>query len=106
MSTKQNLKNEWNSDVNSHIVTLRPKSVLGLNIKIFLFTFTCILRLHDVDEKTSSEDLDAVLQHHHNIQEKLAEEMLSLTRSLKHNTIVASNIIKDDNRVRNSVLNI
>ncbi|XP_033634542.1 vesicle transport protein USE1-like [Asterias rubens] len=55
-------------------------------------------RLHDLEDKASSEDLDVVLQHHHSMQEKLAEEMLSLTRSLKHNTVVASNIIKDDNR--------
>ena len=68
-------------------------------------TFHPILRLHDLEDKASSEDLDVVLQHHHSMQEKLAEEMLSLTRSLKHNTVVASNIIKDDNRVRNSVLN-
>ncbi|XP_022096653.1 vesicle transport protein USE1-like [Acanthaster planci] len=55
-------------------------------------------RLHDPDDKASSDDLDAVLQHHHNMQEKLAEEMLSLTRSLKHNTVAASNIIQEDNR--------
>lgn len=46
----------------------------------------------------STEDLDTVLQHHRNVQEKLAEDMLSLTRSLKHNSVVASTIIKDDNR--------
>ncbi|XP_054756161.2 vesicle transport protein USE1-like [Lytechinus pictus] len=46
----------------------------------------------------TTEDLDAVLQHHHNIQEKLAEEMLSLTRNLKHNSMVAGNIVKEDNR--------
>ncbi|XP_072038447.1 vesicle transport protein USE1-like [Amphiura filiformis] len=54
-------------------------------------------RKHD-EMGSSTEDLDAVMQHHHNIQEKLAEDMLSLTRSLKHNTVVAGNIIQDDNR--------
>lgn len=50
------------------------------------------------DNNSTSDDLDAVMQHHHNIQEKLAEEMLSLTRNLKHNTVAASNIIQEDNR--------
>lgn len=51
-----------------------------------------------VDDHSTTEDLDAVLQHHRNLQEKLAEEMLSLTRNLKHNSVVASNIIKSDNK--------
>ncbi|KAJ8029945.1 Vesicle transport protein USE1 [Holothuria leucospilota] len=50
-----------------------------------------------INDHSTTEDLDAVLQHHRNLQEKLAEEMLSLTRNLKHNTVVASNIIKKDN---------
>ncbi|XP_074161710.1 vesicle transport protein USE1 isoform X3 [Sminthopsis crassicaudata] len=50
------------------------------------------------DEKQSAAELDAVLQHHHNVQEKLAEEMLSLARSLKNNTLAAQNVIKQDNQ--------
>nr|XP_033813137.1 vesicle transport protein USE1 [Geotrypetes seraphini] len=49
-------------------------------------------------EKQSATELDAVLQHHHNLQEKLAEEMLSLARSLKSNTLAAQNVIKQDNQ--------
>lgn len=44
-------------------------------------------------------ELDAVLQHHQDMQEKLAEEMLSLARSLKNNTLAAQNVIKQDNQV-------
>ncbi|MEQ2164202.1 SNAP receptor use1 [Goodea atripinnis] len=44
-------------------------------------------------------ELDAVLQHHHNLQEKLAEDMLNLARNLKNNTLAAQNIIKQDNQV-------
>ena len=33
------------------------------------------------------------------MQEKLAEEMLSLARSLKNNTLAAQNVIKQDNQV-------
>ncbi|XP_042299825.1 vesicle transport protein USE1 [Sceloporus undulatus] len=51
------------------------------------------------DEKQSAAELDAVLQHHHSIQEKLAEEMLHLARNLKNNTLVAQNVIKQDNQI-------
>ncbi|KAJ8408236.1 hypothetical protein AAFF_G00256500 [Aldrovandia affinis] len=54
-----------------------------------------------VDEKQSAAELDAVLQQHHNLQEKLAEDMLSLARNLKNNTLVAQNIIKQDNQTLN-----
>uniref|UniRef100_A0A8C3HKH5 Vesicle transport protein USE1 n=1 Tax=Chrysemys picta bellii TaxID=8478 RepID=A0A8C3HKH5_CHRPI len=50
------------------------------------------------EEKQSATELDAVLQHHHSMQEKLAEEMLSLARSLKNNTLAAQNVIKQDNQ--------
>ncbi|NWU94505.1 USE1 protein, partial [Upupa epops] len=50
------------------------------------------------DEKQSGVELDAVLQHHQDMQEKLAEEMLSLARSLKNNTLAAQNVIKQDNQ--------
>lgn len=51
------------------------------------------------DEKQSAVELDAMLQHHQDMQEKLAEEMLSLARSLKNNTLAAQNVIKQDNQV-------
>lgn len=51
------------------------------------------------NEKQSAVELDAVLQHHQDMQEKLAEEMLSLARSLKNNTLAAQNVIKQDNQV-------
>ncbi|XP_015267721.1 PREDICTED: vesicle transport protein USE1 isoform X1 [Gekko japonicus] len=70
--------------------------------------FSCITGLEETslrkragflpDEKQSAADLDAVLQHHHSIQEKLAEEMLHLARNLKNNTLVAQNVIKQDNQ--------
>ncbi|NXK16452.1 USE1 protein, partial [Arenaria interpres] len=50
------------------------------------------------DEKQSAVELDAVLQHHQDMQEKLAEEMLSLACSLKNNTLAAQNVIKQDNQ--------
>ncbi|XP_042637538.1 vesicle transport protein USE1 [Orycteropus afer afer] len=51
-----------------------------------------------VDEKQSAAELDLVLQRHQNLQEKLAEEMLGLARSLKTNTLAAQSVIKKDNQ--------
>ncbi|XP_018410601.1 PREDICTED: vesicle transport protein USE1 [Nanorana parkeri] len=50
------------------------------------------------NDKQSEAELDAVLQHHHNMQEKLAEEMLRLTQNLKSNSLAAQNVIKQDNQ--------
>ncbi|NXK91823.1 USE1 protein, partial [Formicarius rufipectus] len=58
----------------------------------------CSCRGLTPDEKQSAVELDAVLQHHQDMQEKLAEEMLSLARSLKNNTLAAQNVIKQDNQ--------
>ncbi|XP_065100617.1 vesicle transport protein USE1 isoform X2 [Paramisgurnus dabryanus] len=52
-----------------------------------------------VDERQSAAELDAILQQHHNLQEKLAEDMLHLARNLKNNSLAAQNIIKQDNQV-------
>uniref|UniRef100_A0A3P9KRQ2 Vesicle transport protein USE1 n=1 Tax=Oryzias latipes TaxID=8090 RepID=A0A3P9KRQ2_ORYLA len=51
-----------------------------------------------LDERQSAAELDAVLQHHHNLQEKLAEDMLNLARNLKNNSLAAQSIIKQDNQ--------
>ncbi|NP_001162571.1 vesicle transport protein USE1 [Rattus norvegicus] len=50
------------------------------------------------DEKQSASELDLVLQRHQGLQEKLAEEMLGLARSLKTNTLAAQSVIKKDNQ--------
>ncbi|NXT20437.1 USE1 protein, partial [Syrrhaptes paradoxus] len=63
-----------------------------------LFCFLCSCRGLASDEKQSAVELDAVLQRHQDMQEKLAEEMLSLARSLKNNTLAAQNVIKQDNQ--------
>ncbi|CAB4029301.1 Hypothetical predicted protein [Paramuricea clavata] len=47
----------------------------------------------------TEESLDAVLEHHQNMQEKIAEEMIQMAQNLKHNSLVASNILKKDNKV-------
>ncbi|NXP09106.1 USE1 protein, partial [Thinocorus orbignyianus] len=75
---------------------------LLLFYRLSLVAFSCLWCLHlrglAADEKQSAVELDAVLQHHQDMQEKLAEEMLSLARSLKNNTLAAQNVIKQDNQ--------
>nr|XP_057930364.1 vesicle transport protein USE1 [Doryrhamphus excisus] len=51
-----------------------------------------------LDERQSAAELDAILQHQHNLQEKIAEDMLNLARNLKNNTLAAQSIIKQDNQ--------
>ncbi|CAO2612443.1 Vesicle transport protein USE1 [Lemmus lemmus] len=50
------------------------------------------------DEKHSTSELDLALQRHRGLQERLAEEMLGLARSLKTNTLAAQSVIKKDNQ--------
>lgn len=52
------------------------------------------------DEKQSAAELDLVLQRQQQLQEKLAEEMLGLARSLKTNQLAAQSVIKMDNQVQ------
>ncbi|NWI89581.1 USE1 protein, partial [Pitta sordida] len=66
-------------------------------VQILFFPLCCCRGLSP-DEKQSAVELDAVLQHHQDMQEKLAEEMLNLARSLKNNTLAAQNVIKQDNQ--------
>ncbi|NXE67869.1 USE1 protein, partial [Calcarius ornatus] len=70
--------------------------LLGTVRSVLLHRLSCCCLTSD--EKQSAVELDAVLQHHQDMQEKLAEEMLSLARSLKNNTLAAQNVIKQDNQ--------
>ncbi|XP_045537384.1 vesicle transport protein USE1 [Papilio machaon] len=45
---------------------------------------------------TSQEDIDSLLKYHQNMQEKVAENMVLLTKSLKEQSQIASTIIKGD----------
>lgn len=47
-------------------------------------------------QKSSGEDLDALLKYHHSMQEKIAEDMLLLVQNLKEQSQLASSIIKKD----------
>ncbi|KAF4522012.1 hypothetical protein B566_EDAN010861 [Ephemera danica] len=47
---------------------------------------------------STGEDLDALLKYHHSMQEKIAEDMLSLARNLKEQTLLANTIIHKDTK--------
>ncbi|XP_005092050.1 vesicle transport protein USE1 [Aplysia californica] len=44
------------------------------------------------------EDINTILQHHHKLQEKLAEDMLMHTRALKQNMTEANRVVRDDTK--------
>ena len=49
--------------------------------------------------ETKDGSIDTVLQHHQNMQENIAEEMIRMAQSLKHTSLMAGNIIKEDSKV-------
>lgn len=53
-------------------------------------------RVRQRKQKSTGEDLDALLKYHHSMQEKIADDMLLLTRNLKEQSQLASNIIRKD----------
>ncbi|CAH3189375.1 unnamed protein product, partial [Porites lobata] len=46
----------------------------------------------------NDESIDSVLQYHQNLQENIAEEMIKMAQHIKHTSVMASNIIKEDNK--------
>lgn len=44
----------------------------------------------------TADDVDSVLKHHHEMQEKVALEMVTLAQNLKDNCTIASQVIKKD----------
>ncbi|KAK3736162.1 hypothetical protein QZH41_015558 [Actinostola sp. cb2023] len=52
----------------------------------------------DDNNKEKEKSIDEVLQYHQNMQEKIADEMVNMARSLKHTSMMANNIILQDNK--------
>ena len=53
----------------------------------------------DKTRDTKDDRIDTVLQYHQKMQENIAEEMIKMAKNLKHTSVMASNIIKKDNKV-------
>lgn len=52
------------------------------------------------DSNSTGGDMSQAMKHHENMQEKIAEDMLALTRNLKEQTEIANRIIRKDTEVR------
>ncbi|XP_068751407.1 vesicle transport protein USE1-like [Montipora capricornis] len=52
----------------------------------------------DKKRDTKDDSIDTVLQYHQKMQENIAEEMIKMAKNLKHTSVMASNIIKEDNK--------
>lgn len=61
--------------------------------------FMTVRLLGEKKGDTNDDSIDTVLQYHQNMQENIAEEMIKMAQNLKHTSIMASNIIKEDNKV-------
>lgn len=48
---------------------------------------------------SGGDDMNQALKHHESVQEKIAEDMLALTRNLKEQTEIANRIIRKDTDV-------
>lgn len=46
-----------------------------------------------------AENIEAVLESHQHMQDKLAEEMITMAKSLKNNSLIARDIIRGDTKV-------
>lgn len=66
-----------------------------------LFAKKNTLRKRNANDKADSNDVDVVLKYHHEMQEKVAEEMVSLAHNLKENCTLANEIIRKDVEVIN-----
>ena len=65
-------------------------------------TFTesvSVLRQRQKGGQDAEQDIDTVLRHHHQMQEKVAEEMVHLAKTMKENARTANRIVKDDTKV-------
>ncbi|XP_015912872.2 vesicle transport protein USE1 [Parasteatoda tepidariorum] len=54
------------------------------------------VRLRSVSSTSHQDDFDAVMQYHNSMQEKVAQDMVSLVQNLKQNSLLTGHIIKKD----------
>ncbi|GIX99452.1 vesicle transport protein USE1 [Caerostris darwini] len=57
------------------------------------------VRLRNINSNVPHDDFDAVMQYHNSMQEKVAQDMMSLVQNLKQNSLLAGHIIKKDTEV-------
>lgn len=59
--------------------------------------------MRHIDANSPADDFDAVMQYHNSIQEKVAQEMMSLVQNLKQNSLLAGHIIRKDTEVSSAL---
>ncbi|XP_029177770.1 vesicle transport protein USE1 isoform X2 [Nylanderia fulva] len=91
-----------NDSINTNITTqIHQKTIAKYNRELRAELFHSDKNRDGVRQRLSNsniqdEDLDAILKYNRNIQEKIAENMLSMTSSIKEQALVANAIIKKD----------
>ena len=72
------------------------KKICKCNCLLFLGTLEDGIRQRLASTNIQDDDLDAFLKYNRNIQEKIAENMISMTSSMKEHALAANAIIKKD----------
>ncbi|GAB1293307.1 USE1-like protein [Apodemus speciosus] len=88
----------YTSEMRSELLGTEPSGDCEADLRKRACGVSSVKWPRPADEKQSASELDLVLQRHQGLQEKLAEEMLGLARSLKTNTLAAQSVIKKDNQ--------
>lgn len=89
------------SEINSFSWTMVTLSFFNYECAVFC-KYNCTadgVRQRAARQSSTGDDLDALMKYHHSMQEKIADDMLSLTKNLKEQTLLASNIITKDIKV-------
>ena len=55
------------------------------------------------DDESTADNIDEILKQHHDMQEKVAEEMILMTQSMKQTSLRSREIIKKDKMVKISL---
>ena len=99
---KSQARAQYTNDMRRELLGGRSHLIWVLADSLVLGGSSGGLRLRSAGDALSTEnpDIDAVLKHHHGVQEQLAEEFLHLTRNLKENVTVAGHVVRDDTKVQ------
>ena len=89
----------WLATSKNYFCSALPTGIIEFNCILLTFSLT-----GDKKGETKDESIDTVLQYHQNMQEKIADEMIKMAQNLKHTSVMASNIIKEDNKVNSLVV--
>jgi unconventional SNARE in the endoplasmic reticulum protein 1 len=99
---QQKTRSKYNNELRDQLFQLDKGSVIFLQLKSVIYNLKRAadgVRQRAARQSSTGDDLDALVKYHHSMQEKIADDMLSLTKNLKEQTLLASNIITKDIKV-------